>query len=69
MIYVLEQKKTKENNVYPGKFQFSFIKVGCKGVFIIRTCLHDVQVDQEKFQVYQEHDVEMVTRKVCLQYV
>ena len=29
-------------NVYPGKPQFYYIKVGCKGVFIIWKCLHDV---------------------------
>ena len=29
-------------NVYPGKPQFSYIKVGRKGVFVIRTCFHDV---------------------------
>ena len=28
-------------NVYPCKPQFYYIKVGCKGVFIARTCLHD----------------------------
>ena len=25
---------------------FYYIKVGCKGVYIARTCLHDGQVDQ-----------------------
>ena len=39
MIYVLEQKS--ENNVYPGKPQFHYIKLGCKGVYITRTCYHD----------------------------
>ena len=29
-------------NVYPCKPQFYYIKVGCKGVFITRTCFHDV---------------------------
>ena len=28
-------------NVYPCTPQFPYIKVGCKGVFITRTCLHD----------------------------
>ena len=37
---VLEQKE--ENNVYPCKPQFYYIKVGCKGVFVTWTCLHDV---------------------------
>ena len=26
---------------YPCKPQFYYMKVGCKGVFISRTCLHD----------------------------
>ena len=29
-------------NEYPCKPQFYYIKVWCKGVFISRTCLHDV---------------------------
>ena len=28
-------------NVYPGKPQFYYIKVGCKGVFVTRICFHD----------------------------
>ena len=28
-------------NVYPCTPQLHYIKVGCKGVFITRTCLHD----------------------------
>ena len=28
-------------NEYPCKPQFSYIKVGCKGVYITRTCWHD----------------------------
>ena len=39
-IYLLEQKIGK--NVYPCKPQFYYIKVGCKGVNITRTCYHDV---------------------------
>ena len=35
-IYVLEQKY-----VYPSKPHFFYIKVGCKGVFITRTCYPD----------------------------
>ena len=27
--------------VYPCKPQFYYIKVGCKGVFVTRTCFHD----------------------------
>ena len=29
-------------NVYPRKPQFYYIKVGCKGVFVTRTCFRDV---------------------------
>ena len=28
-------------NVYPSKPQFYYIKVGCKGVFVTRTCFRD----------------------------
>ena len=31
----------KGNKVYPGKPQYYYIKMGCKGVYITRTCLHD----------------------------
>ena len=30
-----------KKNVYPCTPQFHYIKVGCKGVFITRTCLRD----------------------------
>ena len=30
-------------NVYPCKSQFYYIKVGCKGVFVTRTCFRDVR--------------------------
>ena len=33
--------KNKKNNVYPCKPQFYFIKVGFKGVKIIKACFHD----------------------------
>ena len=36
--------KKKEKNVYPCTPQFHYIKVGCKGVFITRTCLHDASI-------------------------
>ena len=32
-------------NVYPCKPQFYYIKVGCKGVFVTRTCFRDVLFD------------------------
>ena len=28
-------------NVYPSKPQFYYIKVGCKGMFVTRTCFRD----------------------------
>ena len=34
-------------NVYPCKPQFYYIKVGCKGVYITRTCYHDGGADFE----------------------
>ena len=33
--------KHKKKNVYPCKPQFCYIKVGCKGVYITRTCFPD----------------------------
>ena len=30
-----------KKKVYPCKPQFYYIKVGCKGVFVTRTCFHD----------------------------
>ena len=38
-IHVLEQ--IYENNLYPCKPQFYYIKVGCKGVYITQICMHD----------------------------
>ena len=34
--------KNKKKYVYPCKPQFYYIKVGCKGVYITRTCFPDV---------------------------
>ena len=31
----------RKKSVYPCKPQFYNIKIGCKGVYITRTCLHD----------------------------
>ena len=40
-------------NVYPSKPQFDYIKVGCKGVFVTRTCFHDVllHVEWQRFDI------------------
>ena len=43
-IYVIEQKY--ENNVYPYKPQFYYMKVGCKGVLLTRKCYHDENMYQ-----------------------
>ena len=40
--------KTKKKKVYPCKPQLYYIKVGCKGVFVTRTCFRDeVSVDEQ----------------------
>ena len=36
------KSKNKKKHAYPCKPQFYYIKVGCKGVYITGTCLHDV---------------------------
>ena len=40
--------RNKKNNVYPCKPQFYYIKVGFKGVKIIKVCFHDVFVGFKK---------------------
>ena len=35
--------KNKKNNVYPCKTQFYYIKMGFKGVKIIKVCFHDAE--------------------------
>ena len=37
--------KNKKKYAYPNKPHFFYIKVGCKGVFITRTCYPDVGLD------------------------
>ena len=39
--YNLCFRAKKEKDVYLCKPQFYYIKVGCKGAYITRTCLHD----------------------------
>ena len=34
-------KQKQEKYVYPCIPQFYYIKVGCKGVYIVRACLHN----------------------------
>ena len=52
-INVLEQKI--ENNVYPCKPHSYYIKVGCEGVFITWTCLHDAISKKKCSTVSNEH--------------
>ena len=42
-------------NEYPGKPQFFYIKVGCKGVFVTRTCFHDDYLCSENKGADQLH--------------
>ena len=44
-------KSKNKKNEYPCKPQFYYIKVGCKGVFISRTCL-DINANV-KIQIYK----------------
>ena len=41
-------------NVYPCKPQFYYIKVGCKGVFVTRTCFRAVRPDMQLCGLYKE---------------
>ena len=49
-------------NVYPCKPQFYYIKVGCKGVFVTRTCFRDVYLDSHRTQVLI---IECLARSNC----
>ena len=39
-------------NVYPCTPPFYYIKVGCEGLYIPRTCLHDAQFIAQSFEQY-----------------
>ena len=43
------KSKSKKKSVYPFKPQFYNIKVGCKGVYITRTCLHNAYCKHTAF--------------------
>ena len=45
-------KKRKKKYVYPSKPHFFYIKVGCKGVFITRTCYPDDTLSNEGVYIY-----------------
>ena len=43
-----------KKKVYPCKPQFYYIKVGCKGVFVTRTCFRDVKRKSNfKFHIFE----------------
>ena len=44
-------------NVYPCKPQFYYTKVGCKGVFVTRTCFRDYHFIAEKNRRILHSDV------------
>ena len=47
--------RNKKNNVYPGKPQFYYIKVGFNGVNIILACFRDVykkSIDSGEYRMY-----------------
>ena len=49
---MFESIKHREKKDYPCKPQFYYIKVGCKRVYITRTCFHDVRgVRQDPTQI------------------
>ena len=55
------------DNVYPCKPQFYYIKVGCKGVFITRTCFRDVSTINVKI-VYDTAFASSVDADKCKKY-
>ena len=53
--------RNKKNNVYPCKPQFSYIKVGFKGVKIIQVCFRDVSGTK----AYTEEEEKSVVNGHC----
>ena len=56
-------KSKNKKNEYPCKPQFYYIKVGCKGAFISRTCL-DINANV-KIQIYKSQ----LSKKEGLHYM
>ena len=61
-------------NVYPCTPQFHYIKMGCKGVEITRTCLHDTKyishlqlflVESANFGVKETPLIFMLSKNFC----
>ena len=46
-----------KKNVYPCKPQFYYTEVGCKGVYITRTCFHDVWNYPHMDHVHEKADL------------
>ena len=52
-----------KKKVYPCKPQFYYIKVGCKGVFVIRTCFRDVMKIITLLPIQTKYSRNMITDK------
>ena len=50
-----------KKNVYPCKPQFYYIKVGCKGVFVTRTCFRDALYDHAYAIPYLDRLIQIVS--------
>ena len=59
--------KMLKKNEYPCKPQFYYIKVGCKGVYITRTCYPDeCSFTSEQLQTPKPFTVDRITRKLSV---
>ena len=56
-------------NVYPCKPQFYCIKVGCKGVFVTRTCFRDVFCICENKGADHLRSTEKADQRLCFRYI
>ena len=59
--------RNKKNNVYPCKPQFYYIKVGFKGVKIIKSCFRDATRRRDGEQIRTIQTPHMATHKEELQ--
>ena len=56
--------RNKKNNVYPSKPQFYYIKVGFKGVKIIKACFRDDYSSLKRyFRTFSVYALPLCTRK------
>ena len=56
-----------KKNIYPCKPQFYYIKVGCKGVFVTRTCYQDGNGLNGKLENVQKRAARFMTRNYSLE--